>query len=569
MSQISDLTWARPLAPVGPASPRRSGKRRRSRSRRAPRKRFPWRRLWRRTRRWAPRIALVGALWVAAALYFADWLRVAITATLPDRPALLCDIREWAASSLGTPPPRPPGVLTLVVAPLEGDADGRATAAVNRALRGQPGWEVRQACRGLETTGTAADDRLAGRNVQGLLRQRDGDVLLWGDAGDAQALRFRFVGRGLPPRAGIAPFALDRALLAANPPEVAATALTVAALAALTNADTPRGQQAAALLQQRLPALAALLEDPPPGLTPAQRQDLAWAQAQAEQALGEEAADLAALARAEQHWWDLSARMDRTLAPDAWAGAQYSLGTTLARAGQQQGNTGQLEAAVAAFQRALEAWTQERAPMDWAMTQNTLGNTLTMLGDRGRNRDQLVAGVAAYGDALRVYSRDRTPLDWAMTQNNLGNALATLGDRDGDASKLAGAIEAYRDALREWTQDRAPLAWAATQHNLGATLRALGARTGDAARLEAAAEAYRAALREWTRDRMPALWAQTMESLALTGESLAALGEGVPRLREALADAEAALDEYRRAGAEAPTVRTEAMIERLRAKLPG
>jgi len=574
MPQIIDAAEAEPAEAVPPAPPaapqrqHRSRKHRRSRSARAKRKGLSWQRLWRRSRRWAPRIGLVAALGALIAFFPVDWLRLAIMATFPDRPAFACDIREWAESSLGAKPAQPPGTLTLVVARLHGDADGAATAAVNRTLRGQPGWRLRQACRGLDTEGAEATNRLAQHDVQALLQQRGGDLLLWGEATDARALRFRFVGRGLSPRADAAPFALDRGLLARSPPDVAATALTVVALAAGASADTSRGRQAVASLQQRLPELEALVASPPPGLTVAQRQDLAWAEAQGVQALGEHAADLTALARAAEQWWNLSGTLDQRESPDAWAGAQYNLGTTLAKAGQQ-GDRTKLEAAVAAFQRASQAWTRDRAPRDWAMTQTSLGTVLATLGDRAGNTVRLAEGVAAYSQALEVYSRERTPQDRAMTQNNLGIALATLGDREGDPAKLESAVVAYREALREWTQDRAPLAWAATQHNLAATLRVLGARARDVPRLEAAAEAYHAALREWTRDRMPDLWAQTMESLAVTGEVLAALGGGVPRLQEALTDAEAALDEYRRAGAEGPIARSEALVGRLRAKLPG
>ena len=83
------------------------------------------------------------------------------------------------------------------------------------------------------------------------------------------------------------------------------------------------------------------------------------------------------------------------------------------------------------------------------------------------------AAIKAYEAALQEWTQERVPLDWAMTQNNLGNALQTLGAREGDGQRLQAAIKAYEAALQERTQERVPLDWAATLYNLSLAKQAI------------------------------------------------------------------------------------------------
>jgi hypothetical protein len=53
------------------------------------------------------------------------------------------------------------------------------------------------------------------------------------------------------------------------------------------------------------------------------------------------------------------------------------------------------------------------------MTQNNLGNALSRLGEQEGGTGHLDRAVAAYREALLEFTRERVPLKWAMTQNNL------------------------------------------------------------------------------------------------------------------------------------------------------
>jgi len=226
--------------------------------------------------------------------------------------------------------------------------------------------------------------------------------------------------------------------------------------------------------------------------------------------------------------------------------AKNNLGNALQTLGGRESGTVRLEAAVDAYNAALQEWTRDKVPLQWAMTQNNLGNALKALGERESGTERLEAAVDAYNAALEELTRDKVPLDWAMTQCNLGNALQTLGGRESGTARLKEAVSAYRLALEERIRDKVPLDWAMTQSNLGAALTAIGERESGTERLEAAVDAYRAALEERTRDKAPLQWAMTQNNL---GNALSALGEresGTERLVAAVEAYNAALEEWTR-----------------------
>jgi tetratricopeptide (TPR) repeat protein len=121
--------------------------------------------------------------------------------------------------------------------------------------------------------------------------------------------------------------------------------------------------------------------------------------------------------------------------------------------GQQEGGTGRLEEAIAAYRAALKERTRERVPLDWAQTQNNLGNTFAMLGQREGGTARLEEAVAAYQVALEELMRERVPLDWAVTTGSQGRSLMLLAERGGDLStaeqalsQITAALEVSRDA---------------------------------------------------------------------------------------------------------------------------
>ena len=242
-----------------------------------------------------------------------------------------------------------------------------------------------------------------------------------------------------------------------------------------------------------------------------------------------------------------AAMQELTRVPLDWARTQMDLGTALLALGERESGTAHLEAAVAAYQAAVQELTRARVPLDWARTQNNLGIALERLGERESGPAHLEAAVAAYQAALQELTRARVPLDWARTQWSLGVALKMLGERESGTAHLEAAVAAYQAALQELTRARVPLDWARTQMNLGNALEKLGERESGTAHLEAAVAAYQAALQELTRAQVPLDWARTQMDLGNALEKLGERESGTAHLEAAVATYQAALQELTRA----------------------
>ena len=80
-------------------------------------------------------------------------------------------------------------------------------------------------------------------------------------------------------------------------------------------------------------------------------------------------------------------------------------------------------------------------PLAWAATQTNLGNALLRLGKRESGTEHLEAAVAAYEAALEELTREQVPLDWATSMGNQGIALMTLAARLNDPSKAQTAAK--------------------------------------------------------------------------------------------------------------------------------
>ncbi|SFR31988.1 helix-turn-helix domain-containing protein, partial [Litoreibacter janthinus] len=93
---------------------------------------------------------------------------------------------------------------------------------------------------------------------------------------------------------------------------------------------------------------------------------------------------------------------------------------------------------------------------------NDLGIALSELGTREDSPDRLNAAVKAFDSALEVYTKDALPMEWATTQNNLGIALQELGKREDSPDRLNAAVKAFDSALEVRTKNAMPKDWAMT-----------------------------------------------------------------------------------------------------------
>lgn len=128
-----------------------------------------------------------------------------------------------------------------------------------------------------------------------------------------------------------------------------------------------------------------------------------------------------------------------------------------------------LREAIAAYDSALQVYSEHALPQQWAMTQINLGNAQSTAGNRmgGADGATLLAGATgSYAAAVRVYNRIAHPLRWATIQNNLGNALGRL-PADDYGYQLQKAVGCYQKALMVFTLDTAPGYHRTTKRNLG------------------------------------------------------------------------------------------------------
>ena len=111
------------------------------------------------------------------------------------------------------------------------------------------------------------------------------------------------------------------------------------------------------------------------------------------------------------------------------------LGTALERLGERESGTAHLEAAVAAYQAALEEWTRVRVPLDWARTQMGLGNALERLGERESGTAHLTAAVSAF-DACLTVTESVWPAIWVQqVRSHRDKAQAEITRRQAIKSK--------------------------------------------------------------------------------------------------------------------------------------
>jgi tetratricopeptide (TPR) repeat protein len=526
---------------------------------------------------WTPGQAIVrflGVLGIGAFVtaYFAGLLN----ALLPSPARLL----RWLKSLFVT---RAPGThFTVLIADLEGDDERFSqTSRIEAALDGHEGLEVVRIGSGprLAELGSRTERQLAAeRLARAKLDDKNGDVLIFGEVAEAnQRLRLRFVARHESLRGQARSYALEAAELPKDFGADFNAALLAWVAASVAPATEHAGQYVADLLKPAAGKLQHLCAQMPDGLDADQRGNLVHSFALAASVLGEQTGESGWLDQAVAAYRAALEEFTCEHAPLNWAAAQTNLGSALSMLGEREDGAsdagrGRLEEAVVAFGAALEVFTRERFPLYWAMTQTNLGNTLRALGEREKAPEKgiewLKRSAAAFGEALEVWTRHRFPLHWAMTLTARGSALTKLGEREGGTARLEQAVVAHCAALLEvLTRERLPLDWARAQNNLGNALQLLGDRQGSTKRLQEALAAYDNALLELTRERVPLQWAVTQFN---RGDALRALGElesGTGRLEEAVRAIGAALEVFRKTGTSYYVRITEASLGRSEALL--
>jgi tetratricopeptide (TPR) repeat protein len=106
---------------------------------------------------------------------------------------------------------------------------------------------------------------------------------------------------------------------------------------------------------------------------------------------------------------------------------------------------GELEAAIANYEAALQFLIEQGHPQEWADATRGLGRAY-LLQHTGARHEHLAEAIAHYTDALRVFREEEMPEVWAGAHHGLAECHLDLGDS-------ARAIEHFTEALRVWRQD--------------------------------------------------------------------------------------------------------------------
>lgn len=157
-----------------------------------------------------------------------------------------------------------------------------------------------------------------------------------------------------------------------------------------------------------------------------------------------------------------------SIAPETIAELQAKLGFSLI-AVQSSNRPEALEAAIQAYEAALQTYTLDRYPREYAAAQHNLG-TVYQERVKGSRRDNLEFAINHYREALRVRTFEDFPYEYSRTQHNFGNTYMQRVDGN-RRDNLEYAIQAYREALKVQTLEIYPHDYAMVQFNLGTAYR--------------------------------------------------------------------------------------------------
>lgn len=188
--------------------------------------------------------------------------------------------------------------------------------------------------------------------------------------------------------------------------------------------------------------------------------------------------------------------------PGEWIDTQCNVGAT--HVGAVESGIGNAtihgEAAIAAFQKALELPFDQYEPSKWLACHFKLAGALE-LSALWRGPSALVESARVYAAALKGVSQETSPDVCAILNLKRGSSLS----ESGLDSAVEEAIQACEDALRTLRAQTQPLDWAAAHLLLGGLYRTRRAGSRDE-NLECATGSLESALSVYTRETTPEEW---------------------------------------------------------------
>ncbi len=190
----------------------------------------------------------------------------------------------------------------------------------------------------------------------------------------------------------------------------------------------------------------------------------------------------------------------------------------------QGGDNNLLEAAIESLREACDSFNKSMFPNEWADLQAMIGQLLFKKDQLDENDSALRESIASFQSALQVFSASTTPRRWGDAKHHLARALQLLGSQSGDLDMIARSAEACREALAVRSKTQSPMLWAATQNNLGSALFMLCQKTRKPETADAAVKAFQAALEIYEARKAVKLASVTQKNLSRAQEVSMELG---------------------------------------------
>jgi tetratricopeptide (TPR) repeat protein len=237
-----------------------------------------------------------------------------------------------------------------------------------------------------------------------------------------------------------------------------------------------------------------------------------------------------------------------------WFTAQTCVGNALTRLGESEQGTQQLEAALKAYDIALNRCGPDEEPLTRAKILYNKTGALLMLYARQGDRNQLLKAEKASNYTLDVYTREQHKWDWAQAQQTHGNVLNFRGVAEKNGDFLHKGIEAACLAASFFDRLSHPIRWGVIMGNLSLYYWQLSELTPIFSEertiyLKKAVVVSNEGLRECTRLRVPRFWAMGKTNLGIALSALAVFGNSTKaqqqrRLRAAISAFDKALSAH-------------------------
>jgi tetratricopeptide (TPR) repeat protein len=437
-------------------------------------------------------------------------------------------------------PPSEGALFTVLVADLSNDPEKSQTRHVIHALEDAFGpnasIEIRAFTRTLDVrpwgdqAAAVGESEARGREW---LTSQNADLLVWGSVVmQDRTLRLRLLARDVSaskfanyPLTEIVTLPIDFGK------DLSAMLSGLALSAAVPIIENP-GKPLSQTLGPLLPKLRALVLSPPAAFDPLDRVRALVSFGLVATQIGDESGDRQLLAEARDALTSAA-----QLAANGHAlllgSINNNLGIASAELAKLTGSGADLENAAAAFQQAIDAWTDNPTGR-WGVRVN-LATVLAKQAERDSGVEGFPKVIELFSQALADSPDTLRPSEIASAKNGLANALLRVGQRARDGASLEMAEQTLVEALALLNESQQPQFWTATQANLGNVRVALADfEAVPLHKLQQAIENYRLSLAARSKTEAPLDWASSANGLATALARKAELLSDVTTLTEAI-----------------------------------